>query len=118
MLLAVATMTMLVMLASSAFAHYCYNASRSEKGNAGAANSAAWMPVADLLAGEFGLCDEEIDYVLEGYPKGMLVHGRTVLAQGAEGTEVVSDGKGIDHADVDAIIARVFTIPDDVTCTA
>jgi hypothetical protein len=98
---------------STAFAHECYNASRSANGNAGASQSNAWGTVtiedvfADAVANseEFGLpaADESdipamvADALARGVPSSFVVHFPSTAASGVYGTAKSSDGKGIDH---------------------
>ncbi|HKY75751.1 MAG TPA: hypothetical protein VJS45_06410 [Acidimicrobiia bacterium] len=98
---------------STAFAHECYNASRSAKGNEGASNSRAWATIslADLYADavenseEFKLppADESdiaamvADAAARGVPGSFLIHLPSTAASGVYGSAKSSDGKGIDH---------------------
>jgi hypothetical protein len=102
-----------------AAAHECYNASRSEKGDANAAtNSNAWMWASETLLafvipGIVGDADgltpaqleEALAIVEEERAAGVAVYdldrallGRATAASGAFGKPQSSDGKGIDHA--------------------
>lgn len=91
----------------SAFAFECYNASRSDTGNANAANGAQYSLAEVLADPEFvGLCPEGVDFVLagleaEGIDTGVLINFNALMAGGLEkngkGGEKLHDGKGIDH---------------------
>ena len=108
---------LVAMTASATFAHECYNASRSEKGNAGANHAAVWSTesVAGLFAElhHFGIPGVNVALDAEqqqvafqaavamGVPAEVTIffgrvtigeHGRA-FAEGGKGT----DGKGIDH---------------------
>ena len=103
----------IAMTGSAAFAHECYNASRSAKGNEGAAKSRAWATIglADLYVDavehseEFGLpaADESdvpamvADAAARGVPGSFLIHLPSTAASGVYGSAQSSDGKGIDH---------------------
>ena len=98
---------------STAFAHECYNASRSAKGNQGASGSQAWgtISLADLYAEavaepeEFELPpaeESDIPAMLEdaaarGVPSSFVIHFPSTAASGVYGSAKSSDGKGIDH---------------------
>jgi len=98
---------------AAAYAHECYNPSRSEQGNAGASNSQAWFTliVADAIQGDAdaGLITQQQADCLKAYWSS---HGGpasfTIMAKGAVGQdgviaehnpneEIVTDGHGIDH---------------------
>jgi hypothetical protein len=97
----------------SAFAHECYNASRSAKGNEGASNSNAWgtisledlytEAVADPEGFELPPADADAipamlaDAAARGVPASFVVHFPSTAASGVYGTDKSSDGKGIDH---------------------
>jgi hypothetical protein len=105
---ATATVMLLLIATGPALAHFCYNASRSEQGNRGAAASQGWFTLEQLLT-EFGLCPEGIDHFLDnvagtGLPPDVVIHGRAVLANGRLRNPNVDkligksiNGKGIDH---------------------
>lgn len=100
---------------AAAYAHECYNASRSEKGNTQAgANSQAWftLVVSDAIQGDVTngfLTQEEADcvkaeYAASGAPasftimvKGAVGQGGVIAAHNPNGSHAI-DGKGIDHA--------------------
>lgn len=99
--------------ATTAAAHECFNASRSDQGNAKAgANSKTWftLVVADLIAGDVQsglLTQEQGDCVLGAYRASgapasftlKVVGGKDgLLAGGVTNPEILSDGHGIDHA--------------------
>ena len=98
--------------ATTAAAHECYNASRSEQGNLKAGTqSNAWITlvVADLIAEEVdaGLYDAETgECIIDAYEESggrasftiKVVGGKDgVLAGGVTSQEILSNGKGIDH---------------------
>lgn len=103
----VSAVAIMMLTATSAFAFHCYNASRSETGNTqAAANSQALESVGTLLDQVRGFCpavsdeadDVEDAIVNEGLdPDQVVVHTKTLMASGAEGTGVLHDGRGIDH---------------------
>ena len=103
---------------SAAFAHHCYNASRSEAGNAGAAQSNGWftLTLTDLFADavanseEFGLPPAQLSQVpamvaaaeADGVPSSFTILAHSTAANGTlkkEGAKQVADGKGIDFFD-------------------
>lgn len=112
----VATMS----LAGVAGAHECYNASRSAKADANAANkSAAWIWTSEILlrfvipfeilGDPDGLTEEELAEALaiveaeraagvEVYALDRAMLNTTTAASGAYGKPQSSDGRGIDHA--------------------
>ena len=72
-----------------ALAFHCVNASRSENGNAHAANGSALMSIEEILVDpEFvGLCPAGVEHVLEGledqgYDTGVLINFHAVMAGG------------------------------------
>ena len=92
---------------AAAYAHECYNANRSEQGNAGASNSQAWFTVhvAELT---FGLSDEDATCVLDAYAATGAPESFTIKIKGANGQDGVvdshnphewkaGDGSGIDE---------------------
>jgi hypothetical protein len=104
-----AALTALVLSAGAASAHECFNASRSDAGNAGASNSQAWFT---FSVEEFAYSGEEFpaelgDCFLENWYAGGGPASFTVHVKGAKGVDGVlaqpakpstlSDGHGIDH---------------------
>jgi hypothetical protein len=96
----------LAITGSTAFAFECYNASRSDQGNASAAKSQALASPADFLSGELGLCEAGVEHVLTGlneagFETDILINTHALMAGGLEGTdkgeELLHNGKGIDH---------------------
>jgi hypothetical protein len=99
---------------AAAYAHECYNPSRSDQGDAKAgANSQAWftLVVADAIQGDVGglLTQEQADCVKTAYAETGAPASFTVMVKGAVGQDGViaahnpnlwhaTDGKGIDHA--------------------
>ena len=111
----------------SAFAFECYNANRSDQGNASAAKSKALESLSEILANpEFvGLCPEGVDHVLagledDGFRTDILINGHTLMAGGLEkngkGEDKLHDGQGIDHlseeffAAADPLIGEAFGV--------
>lgn len=99
-----AMLTILALTATAAFAHICYNASRSDTGNANAARSQALGSGTEFL----GLlqsvgCTAEADALeaaltADGLdPANILVNERAVMARGVVGKSQSLDGRGIDH---------------------
>ena len=98
-----------VSTAGSAWAHECYNASRSEQGNAGASHSQVWFTfsVVDFANSGEEFPAEIADCFLEHWFAGGGPESFTVHVKGANGTDGVvaenapadrlGDGHGIDH---------------------
>ena len=103
--------------ASSAFAHECYNASRSEQGDAGAQHSDNWFNLTlefvftVILPEETGieLTPEQLAWALDqaeaaGIPSGFVIRVDKTLGFNGKGELTpgfdmhAADGKGIDHA--------------------
>lgn len=118
--LSIVAFVALLSSAAPAFAHECFNASRSDKGNAGAGGSHAWftLSIADILGGcisdEEGECilvegepvfafeGAALDQALEdaagaGVPESVTIHTTSLAAKGVDDTYHTGDGKGIDH---------------------
>lgn len=119
-----AAVAALALTGGSALAFECYNASRSDQGNAGAANGQG-ATIADFLSGEVGLCDEGVEFVVEGleeegFQTDVVINVHALMAGGLEkngkGEEKLHDGKGIDHlsedffAAADELIGAAFGI--------
>ena len=100
---------------AAAYAHECYNPSRSEQGNAAAgSHSQAWftLVVADAVQGDVGagvITQEQADCIKEAYAASGAPASFTLMVKGAVGQDGViaahnpnnwlaTDGKGIDHA--------------------
>ena len=99
---------------AAAYAHECYNPSRSEQGNAGASNSQAWftLVVADAIQGDADagfITQEQADCIKGAYAETGAPASFTLMVKGAVGQDGViaannpngflaTDGKGIDHA--------------------
>jgi hypothetical protein len=107
-----ATVAILTFGAGAASAHECFNASRSAQGNASvAAHSAAWEEVSlDTILTEFiGLPQPVADCVEAsapsyGIPSSFVFGGKQsastgVIAENNPNTALLSNGKGIDHAE-------------------
>lgn len=122
---AAAIVTTLALTAGTASAFECYNASRSDQGNASAANSPTLMSISEILADPdiVGLCPDGVEFVLAGlqelgYRTDVLINFRTLMAGGLEkngkGETLLHNGTGIDHltdqffADADALIGEAF----------
>ena len=114
--------------ASSAFAHECFNASRSEQGNTGAQHSENWFNLSlefvftVILPGDTGitLTDEQLAWALDqadaaGIPSGFVIRSDKTLGFNGKGELTPGfdrhghDGRGIDHA-VDAYGDQIFGI--------
>ena len=106
----------IVVTGGSAFAFECFNASRSEQGNASAAGSSALMSLEEVLGEEgfVGLCPEGVEHVIAGldeagFQTDILINARSLMAGGLEkngkGEEKLHDGKGIDHLSDDFFAA-------------
>jgi hypothetical protein len=107
----VATATALA-LGTPASAFECYNAQRSDKGNAAAAGSEALISAEEFLAGVVGLCPDGVEFVIaglgeQGFDTDFLINGHTIMASGLEGKheDKLHDGSGIDHLSEDFIAA-------------
>ena len=122
------SMLLLVVAASSAFAHECYNASRSEQGNTGAQHSDNWFNLSlefvytVILPEEtdIELTPEQLAWALDqadaaGIPSGFVIRGDKTLGYNGKGELTPgfemhgADGQGIDHA-VDAYGDQLFGI--------
>ncbi len=106
-------LVILMLTASTALAHFCYNASRSDTGNARAAQSQAMASGSQLLAALDGAgCTAESDALeaaleADGLdPADVVVNEKAVMAGGTVGTDRSTDGKGIDHLSP-AVLAEV-----------
>ena len=118
----------LLLVASSAFAHECFNASRSDQGNTGAQHSANWfnltleMVLTDIFPAETGiqLSPNGLAWALQeaanqGIPSGFVIRSDKTLGVNAKGETVPgiekngANGKGIDHA-TDAYGDQLFGI--------
>ena len=118
----------LVVGASSAFAHECFNASRSAQGDTGAQHSDNWFNLTleiiygQLLPQETGvtLGPDGLAWALEesaaqGIPSGFVIRSDKVIGTNHSGATVPgfekngADGHGIDHA-IDAYGDQIFGI--------
>lgn len=97
-------LAILALTATTAFAHICYNASRSDTGNANAARSHALGSGTEFLAVLHAVgCGDEADALEDALtadgldPANILVNERAVMAAGVVGKSQSFDGKGIDH---------------------
>jgi len=114
---------------SSAFAFECYNASRSEQGNASAAKGSL-MSLEEILADPevVGLCPAGVAHVIEGlqeegFRTDQLISFHALMAGGLEkngkGGDKLHNGKGIDHLGeeffgaIDPLIGEGFGICAD-----
>lgn len=96
-----------MLTAGSTWAFECYNASRSDNGNAHAANGKALSSLEEVLGPDlFGLCPAGIDHVIggleaEGFDTSIVINFRALMAGGLEKSEKgeakLHDGQGIDH---------------------
>jgi hypothetical protein len=126
LVMAIGVVLALTLTTTSAFAFECYNASRSDRGNAAAgAHSAALMTTEEILTNPeiVGLCPEGAAFVISemtalGFRTDILVNFNALMAGGLEGTEhgeeLLHDGRGIDHlsdeffAAADPLIGQAF----------
>ena len=111
------SLLLLVVAASSAFAHECYNASRSEQGNTGAQHSDNWFNLTiefvftGILPEESGieLTPDQLAWALDqadaaGIPSGWVIRIDKTLGFNGKGELTPgfslhdADGRGIDHA--------------------
>jgi hypothetical protein len=93
---------------AAAYAHECFNPNRSDKGNAGASNSQAWLTVHIEELTE-GMPEEDATCFLDAYaatgaPSSFTIHvkgvngqGGTIGANNPNRDVKASDGKGIDE---------------------
>ena len=113
---------------AGARAHECYNPSRSEQGNEGAANSQRWLTVQTAEFFAFAhevlpvdpLTEEQIAEAVamaeaQGIPTSFTIFiGSHTLNEGTPAAlKHAADGKGIDHifaAHGDALVAIVFAV--------
>ena len=113
--------------ASSAFAHECFNASRSAQGNTGAQHSDNWFNLSTefvftvILPEESGieLTADQLAWALDqadaaGIPSGFVIRSDKTIGVNANGVtpgfaKNGGDGRGIDHA-VDAYGDQLFGI--------
>ena len=119
-----AAIAAIVLSGGSAFAFHCFNASRSEDGDAHAANG-RMVSVEEFLSDPeiVGLCPAGVDHVIEGlqdegFDTDMLFNFNTLMAGGLEKTGDkngnLDNDKGIDHLDqefmdaADALIGEGF----------
>lgn len=102
---AMVAVTTFALTGSSAFAFFCYNASRAPQGNAGAGGSSAHFALADAIVFFCGVDPDDLPAVFAdleeaGYPTDVVINVRTVMAQGIYHTtnvQLLHNGKGIDH---------------------
>jgi hypothetical protein len=132
MMMGAGACAMVVLLATPAFAHECYNASRSDKGNQQiAAHSPSYNTFDETVLGfatspdGLGLCPAGGQYLLDqihaaaaqpgsGIDLNWVVSNRTVQAGGLENTsnpsaqQNLSNGTGIDHLGENPAIGAVI----------
>jgi hypothetical protein len=120
----IAAVGALFAVGASAYAFECYNANRSDQGNASAAKSAALVSPQEFLSEEVGLCPAGVDHVLailelEGFGTDFLINSHTLMAGGLEKSgheDKLHDGQGIDHLSqeffelADGLIGEGFAI--------
>jgi hypothetical protein len=104
----------------AAFAFECYNASRSDQGNAAAANSQALVSAEEALAMFCGLDADQSATVLaeledQGFNTDFLINSHALMAGGLEkngkGEEKLHDGQAIDHLGEDFFGALIALAP-------
>lgn len=91
----------------SALAHECFNASRSENGNANATHSSKWFTLSlEMLAADVGLDEAQTEQfveaaIAEGIPESFTIFvGNHTIGEGTPAFTTLghqSDDKGIDH---------------------
>lgn len=117
---AAAATASIALTGGAALAHECYNASRSEQGNASAARSQALVSAEEALALFCGLDAEQSAVVLagleeQGFETGFLINAHALMAGGLEkngkGGEKLHDGQAIDHLGEDFFTALVTLAP-------
>lgn len=104
------TGALLIGTGGGAWAHECFNASRSAQGNAMAgSNSNAWftLVISDAIAGDVqsgAITPEQGDciaswWAASGNPSSFTIHvaGKNTLAENNPNKGLMSNGKGIDH---------------------
>lgn len=109
---------------AGAWAHECYNASRSAQGNAMAgSNSQTWytLVVADAIQGDAdagAITQQQADCIKDAYAASGAPASFTIMVKGANGQDgliaghnpnkaLMTNGKGIDHA-FDAYGEEIF----------
>ena len=112
----------------SAWAFECYNANRSDNGNAHAAGSNGLISAEEFLGDFVGLCPDGVEHVIsgledEGFDTDFLINGHTIMAGGLQkngkGEEKLHDEQGIDHLSedfletADALIGEAIGICED-----
>jgi len=109
-----------VMAGSSVFAFECYNANRSDQGNASAAGSPALISLEDALIMFCGVDPDDIGGIVEeledeGFETDFLINGHALMAGGLEkngkGEGKLHDGQGIDHLSDEFFEALVDIVP-------
>ncbi len=123
-------LALVMALAGPAAAYECYNASRSDTGNARVAANSQGLWTAERILGEgFGLCPAGVTHVIDGlhaanFDTSFTINPRTLMAGGLErgntknpnAATLLHDGKGIDHlseeffAVADPLVEEAFGI--------
>jgi hypothetical protein len=117
---ALAITAAIALTGSSAFAFECYNASRSDNGNAAAAKAQALVSAEEALMLFCGLdADQAADVIAtledEGFDTDFLINGHTIMAGGLErngkGEDKLDDGQAIDHLSEEFFAALAVLAP-------
>jgi|GEM_PF-6587063 len=118
---ALAAVGALSLTAGSAFAFECYNASRSDQGNAAAAKAPALISAEEALGMFCGLDSEAAAEVIaameaDGFDMDFLINGQTLMAGGLERNPKhaakLDDSQGIDHLSDEFFIALFTLVPE------
>jgi len=116
---ALAAAFLALFVSASAYAFECYNANRSDQGNASAgAHSNGLDSIPEILANPdiVGLCPAGVEHVINGledagFRTDVLINGHALMAGGLEkngkGEDKLHDGQGIDH-----LSAEFFALGD------
>lgn len=114
----------LALSGSTAFAFHCYNASRSDQGNASAAKAPALATPGDLLVAFCGVDPADVEGILdeledEGFETDILINAHAIMAGGLQGKdqgeELLDNDKGIDHlgGDFFAALGELADCPEE-----
>ncbi|WP_234660693.1 hypothetical protein [Agromyces marinus] len=95
---------------AAAYAHECFNANRSDQGNAGASKSQTWLTV-HVEELTFGMPEEDASCVLDAYAATGAPSSFTIKIKGANGqggtigANNPHEGKAADGQGIDEIFA-------------
>lgn len=84
---------------ATAYAHECFIPERSDKGNANAAKSQQWIPLADIVMMFEPEAAECLIPALEeqGVDTSILLFGHHTLGENRASGDWMADGSGVDH---------------------